>query len=51
MQTYYEDCEDYQIKSFVTVYPININNAINSYMTEWIQVVNEIQKNKVKFKG
>ena len=42
---------DYQIKSFMNAHLININNTTNFYMVEWIQAVNEIQKNKVKFKG
>ena len=33
------------------MYLIDINQATNSYMIEWIRAVNEIRKNKIKFKG
>ena len=47
----YENSEDYQIKSFVTMHLINTNIASTSYMTEWIQAVNEMKNNKIKYKG
>ena len=39
----YESSKDFQIRSYVTAYPINTENEMISYMTEQIRAVNEIR--------
>ena len=51
MKTAYKNYEDFQIKSFMLIHTINTNTATNSYMVEWIQVINEMKSNKIKYKG
>ena len=37
--------------SYVTSHPIDMNNATNWYIIEWIRYVDEIRRNKSKYKG
>ena len=51
IQEEFQESEDYQIMSYVTLNPIDMNNATNRYMTEWIRCVNKMRRNKSKYKG
>ena len=50
VQSKYSIGDDYQLKSFVLEYPINIENAIIAYMSEWLRYVSEMKSNQTKFK-
>ena len=50
MQDEFKESEDYQIMSYVTSNPIDMNNATNRYITEQIRCINEIRRNKSKYK-
>ena len=51
MQEEFQESGDYQIMSYVTLHPIDTNNATNQYITEQIRCVNEMRRNKSKYKG
>ena len=50
MQETYLTSNDYQIMTYVILYPIDTNNASNQYVTEWIRCINKICCNKIKYK-
>ena len=50
MQKEFQDSGDYQIISYVTSHLIDMNNTTNRYMTKWIRYINEISRNKIKYK-